>query len=86
MGSLPGDPVQSHVDAAIREILAKYENGVGSFRHAAVDAAEALATELTAAIETLPQAELRERLLAEVHQQLMRPLLVRVDRERSHES
>jgi hypothetical protein len=66
--------LQLHVDAAIREILLDYESGLGSFCRAPLDAADALAFELSAVIETLPQARLRERLLAEVQQLLRAPL------------
>lgn len=73
MGVLQGNRLQEHVNATIREILKDYENRVGSFCHAPIDAADALAAELCAVIETLPQARLRERLLSEVEHLLKAP-------------
>lgn len=58
--------MEAHVHAAIREILANYEEGVAPFCRALQDATEALARELSAVIGTLPQPHVRERLLAEV--------------------
>jgi hypothetical protein len=73
MASLQGNRLQDHVNATICEILANYEKSVGPFRHAPIDAAGELAAELSAVIETLPQARLRERLLSEVQHLLKAP-------------
>jgi hypothetical protein len=73
MASLQGNRLQDHVNATIREILANYENSVGPFCHSPIEAAGELAAELSAVIETLPQARLRQRLLAEVEQVLRAP-------------
>jgi hypothetical protein len=81
MESSHSERLQTHVNAAIREILGNYENGLGNFCYTPLDATGGLAFELSAVIETLPQARLRERLLAEVRHLLRDPPRALVARE-----
>jgi len=66
MDTRRSEQLEQHVLAAVRRILASYEQGVAPFDPAPRDTSDALARELDAVIGTLPQPRVRERLLAEV--------------------